>query len=304
MNKLYIYSLTLLLMLFPSAALSDAVAAAADSVTIEISQTPSEIPPGDAVLINLKLSNNAAMVSGKCYKHDVYFMKQGDTNEYFAIVGTDVSQKGDHVKLSIIVNYHDSEIESFDFDISLIAVEYPVEKLTVAKKLVTPPKKANKRLAEERKLVKAAYAKTTPEPEFSEPFIMPLNTKFSSTFGRRRIYNGVPKAPHNGLDLRGNVGKPVKVSNTGTIVMARDLYFTGNTMIVSHGLGLHTAYFHLSNMNKKVGDKVKRGDIIGKVGMTGRVTGPHLHFGVKMNGLYVNPLSALDVFNDYYSRSR
>jgi murein DD-endopeptidase MepM/ murein hydrolase activator NlpD len=124
-------------------------------------------------------------------------------------------------------------------------------------------------------------------------FLIPVDNRISTSFGTKRIMNKKWMSMHRGVDIRGSEGDEVRASNNGRVVLARELFFGGNTIILDHGLGIHTIYMHLSQMNVQTGDSVLKGDIIGLLGSTGRSTGPHLHFGVKISNASVNPLSVL-----------
>ncbi|MFC1855783.1 M23 family metallopeptidase [Thermodesulfobacteriota bacterium] len=167
--------------------------------------------------------------------------------------------------------------------------------------MVQPPKEEDERIKKERERILTAYKESQSAPTFDTPFEMPLDTKMSSTFGTRRVMNGIKKSPHGGIDLRGNIGKSIKASNRGKVVLTGDLYFTGKTVIIDHGLGMFSLYFHMNKVLKKENDLVEKGEEIGTVGMTGRATGPHLHFGIKLNGLNVNPISLLRLSEDLFN---
>jgi murein DD-endopeptidase MepM/ murein hydrolase activator NlpD len=116
-------------------------------------------------------------------------------------------------------------------------------------------------------------------------------------FGHRRIFNDQPRAPHSGTDLAASTGTAVGSSNAGRVVLAKNLFFSGNAVFVDHGLGLFSVYLHLSRIDVEVGEMVAPGQIIGLVGATGRVTGPHLHWGVRVLGARIDPFSLLDMVN-------
>jgi murein DD-endopeptidase MepM/ murein hydrolase activator NlpD len=125
---------------------------------------------------------------------------------------------------------------------------------------------------------------------------MPLVGEFKgSNFGKRRVLNGHPGSPHSGVDFPAPTGTPVHAAQKGRVVLAEELYFSGNTVIVDHGLGIYTFYCHFSEIDAKVGDEVIAGTVIGKVGATGRVTGPHLHWGLQVQHTRVNALELLRV---------
>ncbi len=122
-------------------------------------------------------------------------------------------------------------------------------------------------------------------------FILPLENRVSTAFGEKRVLNRRKTSVHQGVDIKGREGEEVRAANSGKVVLAEELFFGGNTVIIDHGQGIYTIYMHLSAFNVKCGDTVSRGDSIGEVGSTGRSTGPHLHFGVKIIQVSTNPLS-------------
>lgn len=142
---------------------------------------------------------------------------------------------------------------------------------------VSPPRAVLDRIARENREVSQARAQRRPEADFDR-FIWPVTgTRISGEFGARRILNGEPRQPHFGIDIAAPLGTPVKASAAGVVTLAApDLYFTGQTVIIDHGLGVTTTYLHLSRTDVKVGQRVEQGEVIGAVGMTGRATGPHL----------------------------
>jgi len=171
---------------------------------------------------------------------------------------------------------------------------FPEEQLSVAPKYVEPPPEVRERLARERDTVKALYAARRPVVPSNDAFLPPVPGEPTSVFGTRRLYNGKPRAPHPGLDLRAASGTSVISSGTGRVGLARDLYYSGNTVIVDHGGGLFTLYAHLSEIRVKEGDDVDAGQELGLSGATGRVTGPHLHWGAKIGDLPFDPTALLD----------
>jgi murein DD-endopeptidase MepM/ murein hydrolase activator NlpD len=134
-----------------------------------------------------------------------------------------------------------------------------------------------------------AFNKITPEREWSGMFAAPVNAPSSDIFGTRRVFNGVTKSVHQGLDYRVASGTPVMAINSGTVLLARFLYFEGNCVVIDHGQGLLSLYLHLSELKVKEGEHVDRGEEVGLSGATGRATGPHLHLAVRWQGVYVNP---------------
>ncbi len=178
--------------------------------------------------------------------------------------------------------------------IAVVRAAYPEQRLTVEGKYVNPDKAALDRHEAERARVKAVLALRTPERLWALPMERPVPGDVSSLFGLRRVFNGEPRAPHRGLDLRGEAGEPVNACAAGRVVLAENHYFAGNSVYIDHGMGVVSMYFHLSAMDVAPGQTVARGQAIGRVGSTGRVTGPHLHFGMAVLGDMVDPQVLLE----------
>ena len=156
-------------------------------------------------------------------------------------------------------------------------------------KLVNPPPETEQRIAAEAKIISAAHERDTAIDDFTQAFMWPANGRVSGIFGSQRILNGTPKQPHYGVDMAVPVGTPVHAPAGGIIALAEpDLYFTGGTLIVDHGHGLSSVVVHLSKLLVKPGDRVQRGQVIALSGMTGRATGPHVHWGVYWFGAHVD----------------
>jgi hypothetical protein len=179
-------------------------------------------------------------------------------------------------------------------EIAVLAKQFPEQRLTVDSKFVNPPKSALKRIDREKKRLAAIYALRTPLAPPSSPFVAPVPGEPTSEFGTRRYFNGEPRAPHPGIDLHSPSGTPVAVAGPGRVALAADLYYSGGTVIVDHGGGLFTVYAHLSKIVAKEGAVVRSGDPVGLSGATGRVTGPHLHWGARVGESIFDPRALLD----------
>ena len=166
--------------------------------------------------------------------------------------------------------------------------EYPKEYLRVDKKRVFLSKKDLSRVLKEQKVLNRVYGNFVKRPLFSTGFIMPLNSKITSYYGIRRIYNNKKKGQHLGTDFRARVGVPIHSTNAGKVVLSRNLFYTGMTVILDHGMGIFTVYGHLSKLLVDEGEYVPMNTLLGLSGRSGRVTGPHLHWGVKIHGNWVD----------------
>jgi murein DD-endopeptidase MepM/ murein hydrolase activator NlpD len=174
------------------------------------------------------------------------------------------------------------------------ARSFPEEHLEVSSRYVEPPAEVVERITRERARLARLYEARNPPPDDGSPFVAPVPGEPTSVFGTRRLYNGKPRDPHPGLDLRAPEGTPVRCSGPGRVVLAEDLYYSGNTVVVDHGGGLFTLYAHLSRIEVAEGAAVSSREVLGSSGSTGRVTGPHLHWGAKIGDEPFDPRALLD----------
>jgi murein DD-endopeptidase MepM/ murein hydrolase activator NlpD len=165
-------------------------------------------------------------------------------------------------------------------------------------KQVTPDPKTLERIKRENQLIVAARGKSVAQSLYLSGFIKPVEGVVSGVFGSQRILNGQPRAAHSGVDIAAVTGTPVLAAADGVVILAQpDLFYTGQTIMLDHGLGLNSVYAHLSAITVKLGQKIKRGEVIGKVGASGRATGPHLHWGLAWGEVRLDPERALAVFS-------
>jgi hypothetical protein len=172
---------------------------------------------------------------------------------------------------------------------------FPSRALRVAPRFVEPPKKVRARIERDRRAFEAAYARPFSPPLFSTSFGWPRPPRTGGRFGDQRVFNGTKASVHYGLDLKGPRGAPVFAANDGEIVLVRDCYYSGKTVVVFHGADVFTLYFHLDRTDVRAGTRVRKGQRIGAVGSTGRSTGPHLHWSARVAGLLVDPESLLAI---------
>ena len=168
--------------------------------------------------------------------------------------------------------------------------EYAVQRLTIKdQRKVEPGPEDLKRIEREARQINAALTHWSEQPQVPLDFLKPAAGEYSSPFGLRRFFNGQPRNPHSGLDIAAPKGAPVYAPTDATVINVGDYFFNGNTVFLDHGQGLVTMYCHLDNITVQPGTRIARGTVIGHVGMTGRSTGPHLHWGVSLNNARINP---------------
>ncbi|WP_020589616.1 M23 family metallopeptidase [Desulfobacter curvatus] len=178
--------------------------------------------------------------------------------------------------------------------VSIIGRTYPRQELNLPSKMVTPPTVELKRIKSERARTRKAKNTWSDQRLWRLPFHRPVEGKLTSVYGLQRVLNGKPKDPHRGLDFRAPVGTAVESVADGRVILAESHYYAGNSMYIDHGNGVISLYFHLSKFDVFPGDVVKRGQIIGRSGCTGRATGPHLHLSISIQGRLVDPVPLFD----------
>ena len=208
------------------------------------------------------------------------------------LLGVPFAEKGKAVSLRLS-SVSGAGYATTDYSVPLVAKQYPEQHLKVDRKYVEVAKQNLDRHKKERERIVAALARINPEQEWTLPFLRPVPGGVSSEYGLTRFFNDKPRNPHKGLDLRGAAGTPIRACADGVVVLAEDHFFAGNSVYIDHGQGVVSMYFHMSKIDVKTGQKVSRGSVVGKVGSTGRVTGPHLHFGISVQGELVDPVPLL-----------
>lgn len=204
---------------------------------------------------------------------------------WLAVTGIPLGAKPGQHKLTVVSQ---GQKQTVNFEIRDKA--YETQHLTIKnKRKVNPNKKDLKRIGMEKKLINDALSHWSETPPNETAFLLPVQGRLSSPFGLRRYFNEQPRKPHSGIDIAAPAGTPIVSPASGTVLRTGEYFFNGNTVFIDHGQGLVTMFCHMSRIDVKAGEKVAAGAVIGAVGMTGRVTGPHLHWGVSMNDARVDP---------------
>jgi len=208
-----------------------------------------------------------------------------------AFVGVDLEKPAGKYDFTVSAKPEGADRASCTAVITVSAGKFATERLKVAPNFVEPNPEQLAKAEEDRKKLRELFATVTPEKLWTGRFRIPLDgVTTGGNFGRRRVLNGQPGSPHSGVDFPSPTGTPVYAAQAGRVVLAEELYFSGNTVLIDHGLGVYTLYGHFSEIDVTPGDLVNTTTVIGKVGATGRVTGPHLHWGLTVNRARVNAL--------------
>ena len=247
---------------------------------------------GQALELSYPTEPGLTAVSVQWSGHNVPFVQRGD--RWRTTVGVDLdSRPGDHA-VDVTFRFADGTSRTHSEPITVRDQHYPTTELTVEERYVELSPEDQARADREGAETNAIYDTLTPDLYWTEAFTVPVQgAKDGRNFGHRRVFNGQPRAPHSGADLRATTGTPIYAANRGRVVLAKDLFYSGNAVFIDHGLGLYTTYLHLSAIDVAVGDIVERGQRLGLAGATGRVTGPHLHWGVRILDARVDPFSLI-----------
>jgi murein DD-endopeptidase MepM/ murein hydrolase activator NlpD len=254
------------------------------------------LQPGEVILFESESSRPLKQMLLKAFSREFpAFSEDGGLN-WTALVGIDLDTKPGRYAVELFGIDRDGKNLAGSSVLTVAAKKFPTRRLTVEEKYVSPPADVLVRIKAERERVNGIFAATAHERLWQGPFLLPVPGSVISAFGKRSVYNGRPRSPHAGVDFRGAAGTPIQAPNAGIVVLAANLYYSGNTVILDHGLGLYSYLGHMSNFSVREGDRVKTGDIVGKVGATGVVTGPHLHWTVRLITSRIDPLSLVYLF--------
>jgi murein DD-endopeptidase MepM/ murein hydrolase activator NlpD len=242
------------------------------------SATEQSLRPGGVAIIDVGATSEAAP---KAFVGDTRILVMQREQRWVAVAGIPLNQEPGEFRISI-----NDETKV----VTLSAHAYREQRLTIKNKsYVTPDPQQLERVARERKIIDAALTNFRDTPIEGVSLRVPVAGRKSSSFGLRRFYNEQPRSPHKGMDIAAGTGTVIVAPRNGVVSATGDFFFNGKTVIIDHGQGFVTMYCHLSEIEVEVGKEVSTGENIGAVGATGRVTGPHLHFGTYLNGTAIDP---------------
>jgi len=260
------------------------VAAAEAGARPAITVAPKKIGPGDIAVITVK--DFVGVVEGSFNGKQLHF--NPSKNSFQAVVGIDLNTEPGTYPLEVAING-----EKVLRNITIVTKKYPVQRLTLPEDMVVLSPENEARVARDQKKTASIWPVDSPRL-WRGNFIDPLpGKKVGTPFGVRRIINTIPKNSHSGVDITADEGEPVRAPNDGVVVLVDAQFYSGNSVVLDHGQGIYTMFFHLSKSNVRHGQAVMKGDAIALVGSTGRSTGAHLHWGVRMQGAKVDPLELI-----------
>ena len=276
---------------------------ASEEDDLTISSAVQLVQPGSVVLMIVASREPQDRVAGSAFGKEMVYYPDPDGKTWRGLVGVDLeSRPGEYVLVVKAIRDGRPEL-AVTHQLRVAPRRFPTRRLNVATRYANPPEIAFERIRQESERLGEIFRSVTPH-RWSGPFLMPVGDDPTSNFGARSIFNGQSRNPHAGIDFKSREGTPVHAPNAGLIVLAENLFFTGNTVVVDHGLGLYSLLAHLSRIDVARGETVESGATLGRVGATGRVTGPHLHWAVRLNEARVDPISLVAAFETQAAAGR
>jgi murein DD-endopeptidase MepM/ murein hydrolase activator NlpD len=260
---------------------------------LRIEHLPQTIQQGDVCLIKASGPASLKSIYGEFRKERLPMAVQGPHGTYVGLLGMDMNIEPARYKLTVMATDENRGIHKSILTLKVEKTDFRTQTLSLPPHMVDLDAQTMERVEKEEKRLKVLFSGYRKEKLWKGPFARPVPGELSTKFGLRRIINGQPKSPHTGVDLRAEEGTPVLASNDGIVVLVDQLFFPGKSVILDHGWGTYSMYFHLSEILVRKGDRISKENVLGRVGSTGRSKGPHLHWGVRMNGARVDPVALL-----------
>ena len=261
----------------------------------EVYLSSDRISKGDLILIRIK-AEKGEKVRFKWRGKEISLIPDADGTSWRGFLAADLNLKSGRYKALVTVSPLGYKKQ---LDIEVVDKDYGVRNLTLPEAMVTLDEETLKRVSKESDIINGLWRLPASAAVWSGSFLRPIEGEVVGAFGTGSIINNQPRSPHTGVDLKGEEGTPIKAVNDGKVILICDHFFTGKSIFLDHGTDIISMYFHLQEIDVKEGDMVRRGQIIGLVGSTGRVTGPHLHWGMRINGARINPLSLIDLSKEW-----
>jgi murein DD-endopeptidase MepM/ murein hydrolase activator NlpD len=253
-----------------------------------VSWSPLRLESGSPVLFRIELNQPADSLQGTWLGHPLVFTRAHQGNTWYALAGIDVEQAPGTYPLQLTATEANGAELHASQQVDVLPGSYKTTTLHVEEKYVAPDAATLERIAADKAVKDAAFAHQVSQPLWNGSFRSPVPFAPTDSFGTRRMFNGKLASIHRGTDFHAPSGTPVVAANDGVVIIAQGMFYEGNLVVIDHGQQFSTLYMHLSKIEVKVGDRVHKGQRLGLSGATGRVTGPHLHLGVRWQGMYVD----------------
>lgn len=265
--------------------------------SIKVTWDPAQVRRGSVVMLKVQ-SPVKLMAAQAATGQDLFPLLKLKGLTYAALIGIDLKSKGSTMPVDFMLfPAKGGPPYRIRADLKIkgsVSQTTKIQKLSLPTGMVDLSQKRLTQVREDNRTLGDVLATRTRERYWNEAFLLPVPGRITTRFGIGRILNGKPRSSHSGVDFAGKKGTPVKVANSGKVLLAEHFYLSGNTVVVDHGWGLSTIYAHMDRIDVREGEMMERGQVLGTVGDTGRATGPHLHFGVFIRGTKVDPLELLE----------
>jgi hypothetical protein len=258
-----------------------------------VSWSPKSLESGSPVLFRIELDQPADSLHGTWLNHPLVFNRAHQGNSWYVLAGIDVEQGPGTYPLELTATASNGQELHATQQLTVLPGSYKTTTLHVEEKYVQPDAATLARIAADKAVKDAAFAHLISQPLWNGSFRSPVPFTPTDSFGTRRMFNDKLASIHRGTDFHAPSGTPVVAANDGVVIIAQGMFYEGNLVVVDHGQQFSTLYMHLSKIEVKVGDRVHKGERLGLSGATGRVTGPHLHLGVRWQGMYVDAVKLL-----------
>ena len=249
------------------------------------------ISQGDVGLITVAL-NEGETPRVRWLDQDVSMVHNDRGNRWYGFLAADLKAKPGHYPLSVVISPCSQEKQ---VEVKVVQKDRGVRRLTLPKEMVELDAMTLERVKKEAAIMEDVLSAAPTAPVWRGVFLKPVAGEVVGTFGQASVINNAPRSPHSGVDLRAETGTPVVAMNHGRVSLVADQFFTGLSVVIDHGGALQSMYFHLDKVMVRQGELLKKGQVVGLVGSTGRASGPHLHLGVRIHGARVDPLRLMNV---------
>jgi murein DD-endopeptidase MepM/ murein hydrolase activator NlpD len=256
---------------------------------------PNDLKQGSVAFITVELERAPLRVTATWIGKTLSFFKTGNPKIWYALAGDDVETQPGSYDLVVTATLPGGRVSHATKSIDVAPATFTTGTADVAENYVEPDAAGQKQVAADEAAKARAYAHSAERPLWSGNFIPPVSAKPTESFGESRILNEEKSSLHRGTDYPVPENTPVLAANSGTVVLAKEMFYEGQCVILDHGQKFYTIYMHLTKTDVNVGDKVEKGKRLGLSGATGRVTGPHVHFGVRWNGAYLDPVELVSL---------
>ncbi len=260
-----------------------------------VESLPKEAKQGEVCLIRASGPASLKSIYGEFQGGRFPIAFDTETRTYEGLLGIDMSTPAGTYDIKVIARDGEDRLYTSTLSLKVEKADFAIQALSLPPPMVELDAKTLERVNQEAKRLEALFQTFRDERLWKGVFIRPVEGEVSTGFGVNRIINGKQRGQHTGIDLRAEEGTPVLASNHGVVVLVDELFFSGKSVVLDHGWGSYSMYFHLSEVLVKEGDRVLTGAMLGRVGSTGRSTGPHLHWGMRIHGARVDPLTLLNI---------